>query len=97
MQQSTLRSADASRLIILLNSISLDALEMASIPFRYAVTAAAMDVAVEVHAVSRSVALFRRSADAPELLIQIRQAVELGVEFFACLSGCLPDPLPVVC
>ena len=84
MQQSTLRSADASRLIILLNSISLDALEMASIPFRYAVTAAAMDVAVEVHAVSRSVALFRRSADAPELLIQIRQAVELGVEFFVC-------------
>ena len=76
--------ANASRLVILLNGVSLDAPELVSIPLRYAATAAAMDVAVELHAVNRSVALLRRDAVAPALLAQLQQAVELGVEIYAC-------------
>ena len=84
MTESSAAGPNASRLVILLNSVSTDAPDLASIPFRYAVTAAAMDVAVEVHAVSRSVTLFRRGAELAALSDQIRQAVELGVEIFVC-------------
>lgn len=75
---------DPSRLIIVLNNVSADAPDLALIPFRYAVTAAAMDVAVEVHAVSRSVRLFKRGFDAPAWSAQIVQAAELGVQIFVC-------------
>lgn len=84
MTESPTAGPDASRLVILLNSVSIDAPEQALIPFRYAVTAAAMDVAVEVHAVSRSVTLFRRGTEIGALAGQIRQAVELGVGIFVC-------------
>jgi predicted peroxiredoxin len=52
-------------------------------PLRYAATAAAMDVAVELHAIGTSVRLFARSA-APETLAQVRQAHEFGVELYVC-------------
>lgn len=76
--------SNPSRLVILLNNVSMESSESAFIPLRYALTAAAMDVAVEMHAVSQSVALFRRGADLPAFLAQVRQAVELGVEIFVC-------------
>lgn len=84
MPDTSAAVANPSRLVILLNGVSADTPDLAAIPFRYAATAAAMDVAVEVHAVSRSVTLFRRDLDAPAWLAQVRQAVELGVEIFVC-------------
>jgi predicted peroxiredoxin len=72
------------RLVILLNSAATDAPDRLFIPFRYASTAAAMDLAVEMHLVNRSLAQFRRGGTTPELLALVRQAVELGVEIFAC-------------
>ena len=80
----TSTTAATSRLVIVLNSVRADTPELGSIPLRYAVTAAAMDVAVEIHAVSESVRLFRRHLDAPDWLAQIKQAVDLGVEIFVC-------------
>jgi len=84
MPESPTAGVTASRLVILLNGVSLDAPEQLSIPLRYAATAAAMDVAVELHAVTRSVALLRRDALAPGLLAQLQQAVDLGVEVYVC-------------
>ena len=84
MAEDSAAQPRATRLVILLNSLSLEAPHLLAIPLRYAATAAAMDAAVEVHAVSQSVALLRRDALAPMLLSQIRQAAELGVEFYAC-------------
>ncbi len=77
-------AARAPRLVILLSHAGPDAPQQALIALRYAVTAAALDVAVEVHAVSASVALLERTGCAPALLAQIRQAVELDVEIFVC-------------
>ncbi len=98
MSEPSLPTASVPRLVILLNSARVEAPESMAIPLRYAVTAAAMDVAVEMHAVSRSVALFRRGAADAALLAQIRQAVALGVELFACPvalteQGCRADEL----
>ena len=73
-----------SRLVILLNAVSMDVPALAQIPFRYASTAAAMDLAVEIHAVSHSVTLFRRGANLAGVDGQIKQAFELGVEIFVC-------------
>lgn len=84
MHDSSASGSTSARLVILLNNISIAAPESMSIPLRYAMTAAAMDVAVEMHAVSQVVALFRRGAGNNALLVQIRQAVELGVEIFVC-------------
>jgi len=84
MPESSTAATVTSRLIIVLNNVRADTPELGSIPLRYAVTAAAMDVAVEIHAVSASVRLFRRQLDAPDWLAQIRQAVDLGVEIFVC-------------
>jgi len=55
-----------------------------TIALRYAITAAAMDVAVELHAVSGSVALLREGALDPALLGLIQQAASLGATLFAC-------------
>lgn len=52
-------------------------------PFRYAATAAAMDVGVELHAIGASVRLFARDA-APQTLAQVRQAHQFGVELYVC-------------
>lgn len=69
----------APRLVIVLNDAS-----SAAIALRYAMTAAAMDVAVELHAVSGSVMLLRDGAAESALLALIKQAATLGVALFAC-------------
>jgi predicted peroxiredoxin len=68
----------------MLNNASIEASESLAIALRYASTAAAMDVAVEMHAVSCSAAMFRRGAADVALLARIREAVALGVELFVC-------------
>jgi predicted peroxiredoxin len=76
--------ADAgARLVILLErAVTVEAAQSA---LRYASTAAAMDVAVEVHAVGASVALLHRDAAAGgDWLAALAQALELGVEVYAC-------------
>ena len=77
-------TAPAPRLVILLSHAGPGDPQQALVALRYAVTAAALDVAVEVHAVSASVALLRRDSCAPALLAQIRLAVELGAAFYVC-------------
>ena len=84
MPESSTATKLTARLVIVLNSVRADTPELGLIPLRYAVTAAAMDVAVEIHAVSESVRLFRRQQEAPDWLAQVRQAVDLGVEIFVC-------------
>ncbi|MRW87752.1 hypothetical protein GJ698_27140 [Pseudoduganella sp. FT26W] len=53
---------------------------------RYASTTAAMDMAVEVHAVGAAVALLRRGAEADNSTwhAALAQSLELGVAWFAC-------------
>jgi len=79
--------------VVVLSCVSPERPASSAVPFRYAVAAAAMDIAVEIHAVSGSVMLLRQGvaeklfpegADAPTLLAQIRQAASLGVKIFAC-------------
>lgn len=75
----------AARLVIILGSASLEAPHAATLALRYAATAAAMDVAVEMHAVSAgAVRMFGRGAVGESLLAQIRQATELGASLFVC-------------
>lgn len=71
------------RLVILLDrAVTAEAAQSA---LRYASTAAAMDVAVEVHAVSASVSLLHRDApDEAGWRAALAQALELGVELYAC-------------
>ena len=73
--------ATTSRLVLLLNAASADTLAIA---LRYAVTAATMDMAVELHAVGASTTLLRRDAQDAALLAQIRQATALGAALYAC-------------
>lgn len=80
---TTMQAAQA-RLVIVLSGLEADGHRAALVPLRYASTAAAMDVAVELHFVSACVAMLRRGAASAELLAQLRQAVELGVEIFVC-------------
>jgi predicted peroxiredoxin len=56
----------------------------ATLALRYASTAAALDVAVELHVVGALAAQLRRDACAPALLALIRQAVELDVALYVC-------------
>jgi predicted peroxiredoxin len=74
----------APRLVIMLNSAPIEGAEPLAVALRYASTAAAMDVAVEMHAVGPSAAMFRRGAADAGLLARIREAVALGVELFVC-------------
>jgi predicted peroxiredoxin len=68
-------------LVIVLNDASTATLTIA---LRYASTAAAMDVPVELHAVSASAALLREGALDAGLLDQVREATALGVALYAC-------------
>ena len=74
-------SATASHLVIVLNDAANATLAIA---LRYASTAAAMDVAVELHAVSGAVMLLREGALDAALLAQLQQATALGVAVYAC-------------
>lgn len=84
MPESSPPGADIPRLVILLRSGASEAPQSLLLALRYATTAAAMDVAVELHAVNQSIVLLRSGAADPALMHQIRQAVALGVEIFAC-------------
>lgn len=84
IENSLSPESTVSRLVILLNAVSLHVPALVQIPFRYASTAAAMDLAVEIHAVGQSVTLFRRGANLVGVDGQIKQAFELGVEIFVC-------------
>lgn len=80
MTESSRDDSPASRLVIVLSSA-----DAATIAFRYAATAAAMDVVVEMHAVSGGAArLLGRGAASDDLLARIRQAIELGASLFVC-------------
>ncbi len=69
-------------LVIVLSSGSAEA---ATLALRYAATAAAMDVPVELHAVSGGAAAwFARGSAAPALLTQTRQAHEMGAKLYVC-------------
>jgi len=73
----------AARLVILLDRAVTAAAALSAL--RYASTAAAMDVAVELHAVSVSVRLLHRdSPDDAGWRGALAQALELGVEVYAC-------------
>ena len=72
-------------LVIILSSVSPDAAQAALLAFRYAATAAAMDLAVEVHAVSGcTVRLLARSGAGDALRAQVRQATEHGASLYVC-------------
>lgn len=72
----------ATTLVIVLAGVSAEAAHLA---MRYAAAAAAMDIVVELHAISAgAVAWFCRNGAAPGLLLQIRQAVEFGADIFVC-------------
>jgi predicted peroxiredoxin len=76
-------SADtAASLVIVLSSGSAEA---ASLALRYAATAAAMDVGVELHAVSSGAAACLAAAHiTPALLSQAQQAHEMGARLYVC-------------
>lgn len=77
-----------TRLIIVVNDVDARG---AAAPLRYAATAAAMDVAVEVHCVGASAAWLKEGAADAALLALIRQAAEQGAQLFACpqaLAAC---------
>jgi predicted peroxiredoxin len=69
------------RLVIMLNDAASASVTTA---LRYAITAAAMDIPAEVHAVSGSVTLLREGAVDAAMLALIQQATALGVTVFAC-------------
>jgi len=78
----TVHAPPATALVIVLASASAEAVHLA---MRYAATAAAMDVLVELHAVSAGAAAwFGRDKAAPDLLLHIRQAVDFGAGIFVC-------------
>ncbi|MEQ1805622.1 MAG: DsrE family protein [Burkholderiaceae bacterium] len=78
-------SEPATQLVVVLSNSSADAQGAALLALRYAATAAAMDVATQVHIVSgAAVRLFERTGVSAPLAAQAQQAREHGVEIFAC-------------
>ncbi|TFW18344.1 DsrE family protein [Duganella callida] len=71
-----------ARLVILLERAAT--VPEAQAALRYAVTAAAMDVAVEVHAVGASVALLRRDHADADWRSALDELLELGAQLYAC-------------
>ncbi len=75
----------APRLVILWGSSALDAASAGELAFRYAATAAAMDIAVELHAVSAgAVQHLAEGATGQALRDRIRQATEAGACVYVC-------------
>jgi predicted peroxiredoxin len=82
MSESPDQDLPAPGLVIVLSTGSPEA---AQLGFRYGATAAAMDIAVEVHAVSAgAVRLLLRDVCGAALVAQIRQATEQGASVFVC-------------
>jgi len=77
--------AVAPSLVILWGSSALDAASAGELAFRYAASAAAMDVAVELHAVSAGAVQHLAEGAAEQVLLErIRQAVEAGACVYVC-------------
>jgi predicted peroxiredoxin len=75
----------APRLVILWGSSALDAASAGELAFRYAASAAAMDMAVELHAVSAGAVQHLAEGAADQgLLERICQAVEAGACVYVC-------------
>jgi predicted peroxiredoxin len=84
-------SPAGKRLLIVLAGTSIDAAQLA---LRYAATASAMDLDVELHAVSAgAVGWLAKDRAPPQLLARIRQAVQHGVELFVCPAAAAEDGL----
>ena len=91
------------RLVVVLASGSLADPKPALLAFRYAATAAAMDIGVEIHTLGESVSLLRRDASQEPLeasekslnpamssrdfLSQIREMKALNIEIYACSAA----------
>lgn len=84
MADSAFDNHRQSRLVVVVNGGSTQSVQDLAVPLRYAASAAAMDVQVELHAVGPSVAWLRRGAADAALLTRLRTAVELGVDIFVC-------------
>ncbi|NDG39807.1 MAG: hypothetical protein EBY28_10585 [Betaproteobacteria bacterium] len=82
---ATSPEAVAPSLVILWGSSALDAASAGELAFRYAASAAAMDVAVELHAVSAGAVQHLAEGAAEQVLLErIRQAVEAGACVYVC-------------
>ena len=81
---SSTQSPQPAHLVVVVSGLSGQAPQPLVLGLRYAATAAALDVTVELHAVGPAVALLRRGAAGEPLLASIRQAAELGVQIFVC-------------
>ena len=84
MTDSTQSQQAPARLVVVISGLAAHAQQQVALGLRYAATAAALDVAVELHAVGPAVALLRRGAAGEPLLASVRQAAELGVQIFVC-------------
>ncbi len=85
MTQPDTAPLPTSCLVIVLSNASPEASGAASLALRYAATAAAMDVATQLHIVSGvALALFERERVSAVLAAQAQQARDHGVEIFAC-------------
>ena len=73
-----------ARLVVVVSGLAAQAQHQVALGLRYAATAAALDVAVELHVVGPAVALLRRGAATEPLPASLRQAAELGVQIFVC-------------
>ena len=75
----------APSLVILWGSSALDAASAGELAFRYAASAAAMDLAVELHAVSAGAVQQLAEGAADQVLLErIHQAVEAGACIYVC-------------
>ena len=82
---ATLPETVAPRLVILWGSSALDAASAGELAFRYAASAAAMDLAVELHAVSAGTVQQLAEGAADQVLLErICQAVEAGACVYVC-------------
>jgi predicted peroxiredoxin len=78
-----------SRLLIVLASGSDVAQKPAVLAFRYAATAAALDLSVELHVVGESIKLLQSSLASShgDFLKKIREMKAMGVLLFACSAA----------
>jgi uncharacterized protein len=70
--------SSTKRLLVVLAGGSQLVRKPASLAFRYAATAAALDLSVEIHVVGESVALLRRSLVGPDKLVGTAQVDAVG-------------------
>jgi predicted peroxiredoxin len=81
--------SSSKRLLVVLASGSDLERNPANLAFRYAATAAAMDVSVELHIVGESVTLLQHSKvySSEGIIEKIREMKSLGVRVFVCSAA----------